>query len=163
MLTKVYAADWFQTKCGALKSSMLQFKSLKSGLNISISVTGIDFDSSVWFAQDITLNFLNCCLKQLDLVVGSNRSADTHLHISGSQIGSHIGASDSTICLENCTVLSTNLPNDKTLINVVNSTVNLKSLYVEEFQGGRFLQVTTGKAHIKDTEFVHCTFIPLFG
>ncbi len=87
----------------------------------------------------------------------SREKTDSQLHISGSQIGSDIRINDSNVILENCTLLESKVPTRHVLIDAINSTVIMKSLHIEMFQGGCFLQVTKGKAHIEDSEFINCT------
>ncbi len=153
----IIAFDWFQKKCRAVASSRLQIRTLHAGLNISINVAGIYLKSSEWHIADVDLKFTNCQLKASYLSVERERSSsDVQLHIRGSQIESTLKIKDSIAILENCTTVSTQVAKEEIMVQAINSTITLKSLHVEMFQGGGFLQVTTGHVHIVDSTFAKC-------
>ncbi len=136
----------------------MQFVPLKFGLHICVYVTGIHFNSSVWYATDIALKFSNSELKGLHIFVEKSKSkTDVQLYINKSQMGSSISVSNSKAVLENSTLLLTTVSKIKGIIYAVNSSVTLKSLLVEQFQGGGFLQASTGIIHIENSVFVNCT------
>ncbi len=130
---------------------------MESGLG-SVSVTGIQFKSSIWTAIDIQITFTNCELNELIINIARGQSnGGVQLHISGSQIGSLISIKNTVVLLENCTSSSTKIQKNQALIDAVNSTVIVKSLHVEMLQGGGFLQVKTGTVGIEDSKFISCT------
>ncbi len=147
----------FQKTCQALHSSRVQFRSMESVSNISVNVTEIHFNSSAWSAIDVNLNFVNCGLQHMHIVLLRDTSPIfVQLHIVRGQIASNIKVNNAMAILEGSTLFATKVSGEKGIINAGNSSVILKSLHVEMFQGGGFLNVKTGIAHIYDSEFSKC-------
>ncbi len=143
--------DNFQRKCQAFKCSQLLISTLEHNTNIEVTVSDIQFDRSVWSAQNSNVSFVNCDMKLLILFCDGN--IGSHLHISRSQIGGQINIQNSSALLENCNLFQQTVSHENSIITVYNSTIAVKLSEVSNFEGGWFLQVGAGIVNISDVKF----------
>ncbi len=102
-------------------------------------------------------NFLNCSLKSLKITIEGNlQTTSTSLFVEKSELGSHITVKDAQVMFENCTVNFTEISGNKTFIKAFNSTVRMKDINIDHFQGQSFVDITAGTGYITNVSFMDC-------
>ncbi len=127
--------------------------------NITVNISNVQFETSVWFAQHCHMSFAQCDMKFLTLVLsGKQKGIDTDLRIMKSKLGAHIHIFYARAMVEHCHLFDIEVVERKTAcILVYNATLVIKSSHIEYFQGKSFLQVETqGFANLRKTVFVDC-------